>query len=190
MAESVTHADGVVGHFLFDATTKAGLRLAAGCSQFVVCEAKIFAGLSAGTKRAPEFNQAARNVGCITETLRLAGPFSVKYKSLGFFVLAPASQIEAGIFSGQMSKDSIRNRLIQRVRMYEGQSDHANLQRWLDEWAFPVVDRLKLDCCPWESVIDQVKVINPEYGASLAEFYELCRKYNAAANPTAERGFR
>ena len=185
LAESLTHADGVVGQFLFGAATKAGLGLEPECSQFVVCEAKVFSGLSAGTKRAPAFDQAARNVGCMAETIRRAGQPMSLYKSLGFFVLAPAQQIEAGVFSGQMSKDGIRSRLVQRVQMYDSQSNRIELQKWLDEWALPLVDRMELSCCSWESVIDRVSMTHPEYGASLNGFYHLCLKYNAGAGTTA-----
>ena len=183
-AESLTHADGVVGQFLFDAATKAGLVLERECSQFVVCEVKVFSGLSAGTKRAPTFGQAARNVGCMAETLRRAKRPMPVYKSLGFFVLAPESQIKAGVFSGQMNKDGIRGCLRQRIQMYDGQPKHSELQKWLDEWALPLVERMELSCCSWESVIDQVSVTHPEYGASLREFYQLCLKYNAGAGTT------
>jgi hypothetical protein len=182
LSESWTHADGVVGQFRFGAATKAGLELEPKCSQFVVCEAKIFSALSAGTKRAPEFNQAARNVGCIAETLcRAQRPLPV-YKSLGFFVMAPGSQIESGVFQDLMHKDAIRSRLAERVRMYQGQSNHAELQKWLNDWALPVVERIEMGCCSWESVIKRVKVTQPEYGTSLDEFYKLCLKYNAGAN--------
>lgn len=188
LAESMTHADGVVGQFLFDAATKAGLGLEPECSQFVVCEAKVFSGLSAGTKRAPAFDQAARNVGCMAETLRRAGRQTSLYKSLGFFVLAPASQINAGVFSSQMSKDGIRDRLGKRVQTYDSRSDrtkYLELQKWLDQWALPLVDRMELACWSWESVIDGVSMTDPEYGASLAEFYKLCVKYNAGPRTTA-----
>ena len=108
------------------------------------------------------------------------------YKSLGFFVLAPALQIEAGLFSGQMTKDGIRSRLVQRVQMYESEkANYIELQKWLDEWALPLVDRIELSCCSWESVIDRVSVTHPEYGASLGEFYQLCVKYNAPLDPSA-----
>ena len=49
LAESWTHADGVVGHFHFD-QTKAGVVLDSAAEQFVVCEAKVFSGLSKGRR--------------------------------------------------------------------------------------------------------------------------------------------
>ncbi len=107
------------------------------------------------------------------------------YKSLGFFVLAPALQIDAGAFSRQMSKEGIRSRLIQRVAMYDTQSNRTELQKWLDEWALPLADRMELSCCSWESVIDRVSATHHEYGASLDEFYQLCLKYNAGVGTAA-----
>jgi hypothetical protein len=188
LAESLTHADGVVGQFLFSTATKAGLELERGCTQFVVCEAKVFSSLSAGVKWAPAFHQAARNVGCMAETLRRAGrPLSL-YKSLGFFVFAPASQIEAGVFSSQMSRDGIRGCLEKRVQMYENESNRIELQMWLDKWAMPLVDCMELACWSWESLIDRVSVTDSEYGASLGEFYTLCLKYNAGAGTAAAGG--
>jgi len=184
LAESLTHADGVVGQFLFDPATKAGLSLEPECSQFVVCEAKVFSGLSAGTKRAPTFDQAARNVGCMAQTLRRARRRMSLYKSLGFFVLAPAQQIGTGVFSGQMNKEGIRTRLVQRVQMYDGESDSIELQKWLDEWALPLLDRMEVSCCSWESVIERVSATHSEYGASLGEFYQLCLKYNGGPGTT------
>jgi len=184
LAESLTHADGVVGQFEFDAATKAGLRLKRECSQFVICEAKVFSGLSTGTKRAPTFDQAARNVGCMAETLRRAGQPIPHYKSLGFFVLAPASRIEEDKAFPQMSRDGIRDRLRERVRMYDDQS-HAGLQKWLSEWVFPLVDRMELSCCSWESIIKRVSAAQPEYGESLGKFYQLCLHYNRPAGAAA-----
>jgi hypothetical protein len=120
----------------------------------------------------------------MAETLRKAGRLVSLYKSLGFFVLAPESQIKDGVFSVQMSKDGIRKRLRERVQMYDGEPTYNELQKWLDEWAFPLVDRMELSCCSWESVIDRVSVTHTEYGASLGEFYKLCLKYNAGAGTT------
>ena len=70
LAESVTHADGVIGQFEIGRSSRAGLHLAADATQFIVTEAKMFSGLSAGTTRAPEYDQAARNVACASRGSR------------------------------------------------------------------------------------------------------------------------
>ena len=43
--------------------------------------------------------------------------------SVGFYVLAPKVQIEQGIFSEQLSKESIQSKVRQRVEAYEGARD-------------------------------------------------------------------
>jgi len=68
--ESWTHADGVIGHFKIGEGAKANLVLSPDATHFVVLEAKMFSKLSSGVKHAGYFDQAARNVACIAETMR------------------------------------------------------------------------------------------------------------------------
>jgi hypothetical protein len=72
LAESWTHADGVVGHFLIGEGGKALLRLAPEAGQLLVLEAKLFRGLSPGVTKARYYDQAARTVACMAEVLRRA----------------------------------------------------------------------------------------------------------------------
>ena len=72
LAESWTHADGVIGDFDIGKENIGGLSLKPDARQFVVTEAKMFSKLSSGVKNAGYFNQAARNVACIAEVIRLA----------------------------------------------------------------------------------------------------------------------
>ena len=68
--ETRTNADGVIGHILIGAKGKADLELRSEATQFSVIEAKIHSPLSKGTQHAPDFDQAARNVACMAESLR------------------------------------------------------------------------------------------------------------------------
>jgi hypothetical protein len=181
LAESMTHADGVVGHFQFDVTTKAGLVLPPHAKQFVVCEAKIFSPLSAGTRRALNYNQAARNVACIAETLRRAGPPLANYRSLGFCVIAPASEIEAGTFAAFMTKDAVQRAIRDRVEMYHGEPEYGRLLQWWQRWVCELAARMTLASVSWESVIDRIRAVDEKLGDGLAVFYARCLKYNQAA---------
>jgi hypothetical protein len=67
----------------------------------------MFSPLSGGTKRAAQFDQAARNVACIAELLHRAKRAPRTMDRLGFVVLAPAQQINAGVFGRLCEKDSI-----------------------------------------------------------------------------------
>lgn len=93
-AESFTHADGVVGHFSIAPGERGEARLLPQPRQFVVAEAKLGSALSAGTKHAPEYDQAARNVACMAHMLEGVDLTTIEH--LGFYVIAPDHQIRAG----------------------------------------------------------------------------------------------
>lgn len=69
LAESWTHADGVIGDFVIGSDCRGDLSLADGASRFLVTEAKMFSKLSSGVTNARYFNQASRNIACIAETI-------------------------------------------------------------------------------------------------------------------------
>ncbi len=126
----------------------------------------MFSGLSPGTKNAPDFDQAARNVACMAEVLRLAGRAPDAMTNLAFLVTAPQAQIEAGIFGDLVSQPSIRGKVIERVTSYSGERDE-----WLHEWFEPVLESVRIELLSWEALLDGA----PE---ALTEFYGLCLKYN------------
>lgn len=171
-AESWTHADGVIGHIDIGNGAKGNLTLHSDAKHFVVLEAKIFSKLSAGVKNAPYFNQAARNVACIAEVLKRAGRQSQEFKALGFYVLAPASQIEQGLFDEHLTKASLRTVVDRRVKEYGGNRD-----RWHLEWFLPVIERLDIKVISWEDLIDflTARVSKPE---QLKGFYKRCLEFN------------
>ena len=79
LAESWTHADGVIGHFHIGHVGRADLSLSHDASQFIVLEAKMFSKLSSGVTHARYFDQAARTVACMAEVLRRANPPFTNY---------------------------------------------------------------------------------------------------------------
>jgi hypothetical protein len=119
LAESWTHADAVVGHFHVLASGRTDITLAPRAQQLVVLEAKLGSPLSAGTKRAPAYNQAARNVACMAEVLSRAKRSPSELDSLGFFVLAPASQVGPVVLPSLLEKQSLRAAVEARIQMYE-----------------------------------------------------------------------
>lgn len=91
--EGFTNADAVVGHFNMRSATKAGLELSDDAKQFVVLEAKMYSILSAGTKNATSYNQAARNVACMANVLRKKRITPDSLGSVGFYVLVPEKKL-------------------------------------------------------------------------------------------------
>jgi hypothetical protein len=172
LAESWTHADGVIGHFKIGKGAKANLVLSPDATHFVVLEAKMFSKLSSGVKHASYFDQAARNVACMAETMKRAPCSHSKFTSLGFYVLAPQTQIEQGIFAADLNRDSIKGKVERRVKEYGEQDD------WFMQWFIPTLARIKIEALSWEELIDTIRNHDPDAGHELNEFYKLCLQYN------------
>jgi hypothetical protein len=170
LAESRTHADGVIGHILIGEQAKADLALDPGATQFVVIEAKIGAPLSPGIRHAPDFDQAARTVACMAEVLHQAGMPPGAMDALAFIVLAPGTAIEAGTFSREMDRAGIRGKIQARVEAYEGRLD-----AWYRAWAEPTLAAISLHSVSWEQAI---RALAPEAGRSLKTFYASCLAFN------------
>ena len=165
LGEGWTNADGCIGHY-DQQPPRGDLSLRLHATQFVVIEAKMSSGLSRGTKRAPDFDQASRNVACMAEVLHRASRAPDAMSSLAFFVTAPQSQIDAEIFGDLVSKESIRGKVRERVASYSGERDE-----WLHEWFEPALESVCVELLSWESLL----VGAPE---ALTEFYARCLKYN------------
>lgn len=176
LAEKRTRADGVIGHFDIGIKgTKTGLGLRPDAQHFVVLEAKMFSPLASGVKRARYFDQASRTVACMAETLKRANRYPVDMAQIGFYVLAPRIQIERGTFAEHLSRESLRQKIKQRVKAY----DDKKKKQWYSEWADPTIEQITLDTLSWETLIDTISARDANTGPVFAEFYERCIQFNA-----------
>jgi len=173
LAESWTHADGVVGHFSVGNGSKAGLSLRPQATQFVVLEAKMFSGLSSGVKNAKYFDQAARSVACIAEVFHRANLSPRMAVHVGFYVLAPHSQIERGVFAEAMNRGSIQRKVERRVREYAGAKD-----QWYSEWFQPVFQKIEVGTISWEELIATIGEQESASADSIEGFYRRCTEFN------------
>ena len=119
LAESWTHADGVIGDFVIGANREGDMTLVEGALRILVTESKMFSKLSSGVKNASYFNQAARNVACLAEAICRAQIIPSSLKNIGFFVIAPEQQIKKGIFARHITPNNILNKVSQRVAEYQ-----------------------------------------------------------------------
>lgn len=189
-AENWTHADGVIGHFSIGTGAKADLSLSQRASQLVVIEGKIHSLLSSGVDNAPYYDQAARTVGCIAEVLRRANRQPREMIELSFYVIAPRSRIQAGVFTAEVDPQSIEAKVRRRVEEYGGARNN-----WMETTFLPVMRRpITIGCLAWEDVIDQIRDRDPQAGKSIGEFYRSCLDFNQllgdeqAAEPDAAPG--
>lgn len=174
LAESWTHADGVIGQFLIGKNADGDLSLEEDATQLVVTEAKMFSKLSSGVTNAKYFNQAARNVACIAEIAKRANIPSSSFKDIAFYVVAPKVRIDEGVFSTQMKKNDIRETVQRRVSEYDDQAKDL----WFEEWFLPVLETIGVRCISWEEILAVVSEHNESDGQELSEFYAKCFEFN------------
>ena len=173
LAESWTHADGAIGQFRIGQQGKTDLSLLPDAEQFVVLEAKLFSRLASGVTNAKYFDQAARNVACIAEVLKRAEQDPPSLSRLGFYVVAPLSQIDAGVFVAEMDRDSIREKVGRRVAEY----DKAR-EQWYREWFEPTLGRIDIALISWEELMQVIRQHDPSSGGAFEEFYSHCLRFN------------
>jgi hypothetical protein len=176
LSESRTHADGVMGHLSIGKQGKADVEILPDGTCFVVCEAKNYSGLSGGIKNVADYNQAARNVACMVEMIRRAGAHPEQLNLLGFYILAPNSQIEAGIFAAAMEKANIQQQIETRVQQYQGEKDE-----WFINWFMNIFPKVTVRAFAWEALIADICNDDPAYGCELQGFYDRCLLYNQAS---------
>ena len=130
--------------------------------------------LSSGVKNAGYFNQAARNVACMAEVLYRASAPPADFGSLGFYVIAPVSRIDEGVFSDYMGKDSIRETVQRRVSEFED----AAKDDWFEQWFLPTLTTADIRCMSWEEVLNDIEKHDPVEASELHKFYANCLKFN------------
>jgi hypothetical protein len=161
----------VIGHFGI-APARGDVQLKTDAKQLVVVEAKMFSPLSGGTKRAALFDQVARNVACIAETVHRSRLQATSLERLGFVVIAPAEQINSGTFGQLCEKESIAAKVADRVLAYESTKDD-----WHARVFEPVLNRLDVSLLAWEEVLDTIEAHDRAASSSLRSFYDQCLRF-------------
>ena len=174
LAESHTNADGVIGHFTLGSTGKSDLALRPDAVHFVVLEAKLYSGLSKGVTNATYFDQASRTVACIAEVLKRADCRPESFTNLGYYVLAPAEQINTRTFTRHLDKSSINEKVERRVSSYKGERIE-----WSKNWFTPTLDNIEIGSISWESLLDIVKDKDSRAVQDLFDYYSSCMRFNS-----------
>lgn len=175
LAESWTHADGIIGDgFEIGRNQTSDLTLIPNARRFIVLEAKMYSGLSPGVTHARYFNQAARNVACIAETVRRSGIFPSNFEKIGFYLIAPKSQIDKGVFARHMNPANIRNIIERRITAYH----EKEKETWFERWFLPTMENIQISELPWEELITLIQKTDSQNGNAIAQFYEKCLQFN------------
>jgi hypothetical protein len=174
LKENYTHADGAIGNFDIGHLGEGDLSLDNAATHFVVLEAKVNSKLSKRITNDPNYDQAARTVACMGHIISVAQRQSADINTLGFFVVAPASRIDKGIFADELAIDSIINKVSTRVENYNTPAK----QVWFNEWFLPMLEFIDIAPVSWENIRDTISNVNANDGESFSQFYQRCLHYN------------
>lgn len=178
LAESYTHADGVIGHFKRGNEGKGDILLEEHARQFMVLEAKIYSKLSNRVTNADYFDQASRNVACIAEVLNRSDMNIDEVEKLGFYVIAPEEKLNDKTNLLEFTnKNNVKEKVKKRVDDYEGKSGERK-KEWYNDWFLPTLNKAEVKCLSWEEIIYFIKQSDKNYAEDLSSFYKKCLKYN------------
>ncbi|MGD8835373.1 MAG: hypothetical protein PVJ19_10550 [Desulfobacteraceae bacterium] len=183
LSETYTHADGAIGHFTIGRYGKNDINLSPNAKQLVIIEAKIFSKLSKGTKNFKDYDQAAKSVACIAQIIDQTNIDISDMQSIGFYVVAPATQLEKEpTFNDCLSKSSIKTKVRSRVQAYRGEPAELQKFEWYENIFLPLIDKVAIDAVSWEDIIGHIQSIDNNFGHQLNDFYGKCIEFNQAAN--------
>jgi hypothetical protein len=92
---------------------------------------------------------------------------------LGFYVLAPQSEVDQAVFAEQMSRESIQQKVELRVREYIKAGDEKK-QGWLNDWFQPTFKKVDIRTISWEDVITVIEEYDLPSVNSIGAFYSKC----------------
>lgn len=92
-------------------------------------------------------------------------------------MVAPVDQIESGVFTEQMKRQSIENKVRSRIDDFEKSdtpSDFGKYRQVFDE----LMQRIDLRCWSWETTVEAIATARPSQSDIAKRFYKRCQEYN------------
>jgi len=167
LGEGFTHADMTIGDFKVDFNTSGEIILDKSAEKFGIIEAKMGSNLSQGTKNAPNYNQASRNLACIAEkTLE-----SNSCKTF-FGIVAPKTQLKLHKLDEQIDKEFMLLQITKRFEMYP---EEFRLKKRMNE-ILEKAKKTEVWVMSYEEWLDSFT--KNETIKELSDFYEKAKKWN------------
>lgn len=166
LREGYTHADMAIGDFDVDYIKRGEIGIGDKAKLFGIIEAKMGSNLSKGTKHAPDYNQASRNLACIAQNTY------DKPTDIFFSVAAPGKKIEKHDILSQVDLSTMIYQIEARFALYDANDPiRANEQQILSK-----AKTCKVWVLSYEDWIAQFQ--NDSVRDLLNEFYEKCLDWN------------
>lgn len=179
LAESSTHADGIIGHFEIGYKGKGDFRLLKNVTQFVVCEAKMNSTYSKGITHASSYNQVARTVACMCNSCTNSNINISNINNIGFYGIMPESKLhKEKSFEEFTMKSHIKEIVNNRIEQYQNRDDYIEKKEWFNNYFIPFLEKVKIESITWESIINFISNKDLNYGIKLRDFYNNCIEFN------------
>jgi len=166
LAEGYTHADMALGDFRVDFANRGDITVEGAAGVFGVLEAKMGSPLSTGTKNAPDYNQASRNLACIA-----FNTLSTRH-NIFFAVVAPQTKIDDHGIEAQVEHGTMLSQIARRFDMYDAGSEAYALKE-------RVLERACSCACSVHSYESWIEALaHHKAYPDLVEFRKLCYRFN------------
>lgn len=162
--EGYTHADIVFGDFIINYKQNGRVNIDKNARLFGIIEAKMGSSLSKGTKNFDDYNQASRNIMCISRNT-----YDKNCKTF-FIVVAPAKKLEK--IRKQTDSDILHGQIEQRFRDHIEKIESSKMiskakECTVMEWSYE----------EWIACFE-----NPISKLFLNDFYDKTKKWNKISN--------
>jgi hypothetical protein len=170
-AEGFTHADMALGDFSIKAEDRGDISVDSSDGVFGVIEAKMGSKLSLGTKNAPNYNQASRNLACIA-----FNTLETKH-DIFFSVVAPKAKIEEHGIRDIVNIPFMLKQITDRFDSYDKSSKAYSYR----DQVLARAKQCKCMVISYESWIEEFT--DTDVRTKLEKFLEFCYEYNRIKAP-------
>ena len=160
--EGYTHADIILGDFSVKFDERGEVILNDSAKILGIIEAKMGSNLSQGTSNAKDYNQASRNICCLSYVTRESPDCEIF-----FVVAAPKETIDKYEIENQIKREKILTQIKERFQ----HSKEEYLPKIQEQ-----VEKCKILAISYKEWIDQIK--DPEVKKILEDFYAECLSHN------------
>lgn len=176
LAEKFTYADSAIGEFEIGVKNKGSLTLTG--NNLKIIEAKIYSKFSSKVTNSNFYNQAARYIACITETIHRADKIKfINDLSISLYLVVPESQFyKEKTFEEYLSKKHIREMVEKRIEQYKVEECYDERKDWFNNDFSKVLDKIEIKTIFYEDVISSLKEY--KYYNEIKDYYNKCLTYN------------
>lgn len=173
LAEASPTVSAVVGHFkVLYGKKKERITLLPEANQFIIIETTLNKALNKGTRKFKNYNQVARNISCMIQTISHLDNIFLDH--LGLYVVAPKKMLQQESFKTFTYKQSIDELIKKRVEDYgEDQEKKAFLEIFNK-----IFQRIEVDCISYEDILRFIKKNDNDYSEMINNFYKVCLRYH------------